>query len=93
MFVTEVGEPVNPSSLTRRFRRLLEEMGLPPMRFHDLRHSCASLLIAEGVHPRLIMENLGHSQISVTMNLYGHVSPVVQREVAGRMDGLLSGSI
>lgn len=60
-------------------------------RYHDLRHSAASLLIAEGVHPRLIMETLGHSQISVTMNLYGHVAPVVQRQVAAHMDGLLTG--
>lgn len=90
VFTTAIGEPLNPSSLTRRFRLLLASLKLPQMRFHDLRHSCASLLIAEGVHPRLIMETLGHSQISVTMNLYGHVAPVVQREVADRMGGILA---
>jgi integrase len=90
VFTTAVGEPLNPSSLTRRFRAALTEVGLPQMRFHDLRHSCASLLIAEGVHPRLIMETLGHSQISLTMNRYGHVGQAVQREVAGRMDGLMA---
>lgn len=89
VFTTSLGEPLNPSSLTRRFRATLADLKLPTMRFHDLRHSCASLLIAEGVHPRLIMETLGHSQISLTMNRYAHVAPVVQREVAGRMDGLL----
>jgi len=91
VFTTEMGEPVNPSSLTRRFRGKLTTLKLPQMRFHDLRHSCASLLIAQGVHPRLIMETLGHSQIGITMNLYGHVAPIVQREVASQMNDLLSG--
>ncbi len=91
VFTTELGAPLNPSSLTRRFRLTLASLGLPQMRFHDLRHSCASLLIAEGVHPRLIMETLGHSQISLTMNRYAHIAPVVQREVASRMDSLVSG--
>jgi integrase len=90
VFTTPLGEPLNPSSLTRRFRLALTALKLPQMRFHDLRHSCAALLIAEGVHPRLIMETLGHSQISLTMNRYGHVGQVVQREVAGHMDGLIA---
>ena len=90
VFTTELGEPLNPSALTRRFRLVLDAIGLPQMRFHDLRHSCASLLIAEGFHPRVIMEQLGHSQISLTMNRYAHVAPVVQREVANAMDGLFA---
>ena len=89
VFTTATGDPLNPSSLTRRFRALLKQIGLPDMRFHDLRHSCASLLIAQGVHARVIMEQLGHSQISLTMNTYGHVVAEVQREAAGQMDALL----
>ena len=58
---------------SHRFRRLLKKAGLPPMRFHDLCHACASLLLVQGVHPRVVMETLGHSQISLTMNTYGHV--------------------
>jgi len=92
VFTTSAGAPLNPSSLTRRFRGALDDLGLPQMRFHDLRHSCASLLIAEGVHPRVIMQTLGHSQISLTMNRYGHVAQTVQREVADRMDALVSGN-
>ena len=57
---------------------------------HDLRHSCATLLLAQGVHPRVIMEILGHSQIAVTMNLYAHVIPAMRKEVAGQMDAILA---
>ena len=58
--------------------------------FHDLRHTCATLLLAQGVHPRLIMEILGHSQIGITMNLYAHVLPAMQKETAARMDAILT---
>jgi integrase len=64
---------------------------LPPMRFHDLRHACASLLLVQGVHPRVVMETLGHSQISLTMDTYSHVIPALQREAADRMEAVLAG--
>lgn len=60
------------------------------MRFHDLRHTCATLLLAQGVYPRVVMEILGHSQISITMNLYSHVIPAMQQEVAARLDAILA---
>ena len=60
------------------------------MRFHDLRHACASLLLVQGVHPRVVMETLGHSQISLTMNTYSHVLPALQREAADRMEAVLA---
>jgi integrase len=56
--------------------------------FHDLRHGCATVLISQGVHPRIVMEIMGHSQISVTMNTYGHVLPETQREAARLLDQL-----
>ncbi len=59
-------------------------------RFHDLRHACASLLLAQGVHPRVVMETLGHSNISLTMNTYSHVIPALQREAASKMDGIFA---
>ena len=59
------------------------------MRFHDLRHSCASLLLAQGVAPRVVMETLGHSRISVTLDTYTHVLPALQREAADAMDRAL----
>ena len=60
------------------------------MRFHDLRHSAATLLFIKGVHPRVVMELLGHSEINLTMNTYSHVIPEVQREAAARMDEILA---
>jgi integrase len=61
-----------------------------PLRFHDLRHTCATMLIAQGIHPRTVMEVLGHSQISVTMNTYGHVQPEVMRAASDAMDRLFT---
>lgn len=90
VFLSRSGGLLNPSSATRRFQEKLTEAGLPKMRFHDLRHSTATLLLSRGVHPRLVMELLGHSQISLTMNTYSHVIPQMQRETADAMDGLLA---
>lgn len=73
VFASVVGTPINPRNLVRQFKGLLEAAGLRDMRFHDLRHSCATFLIARGEHPRTVMEILGRSQISTTMNVYGHV--------------------
>ncbi len=68
---------------------LVDHAGLPPMRFHDLRHSCASLLLAQGVAPRVVMETLGHSRIAVSLDTYTHVLPALQREAADAMDRAL----
>jgi integrase len=70
---------------------VLKLAGLPETtRFHDLRHSCATLLIAQGVHPRVVMEILGHSNIATTMNTYAHVLPKVSRDAADKIDALLT---
>ena len=90
VFCTQTGGPLDSRNVTRDFQRSLAKAGLPHMRFHDLRHSCASLLLAQGVHPRVVMETLGHSQIALTLNTYSHVIPVLQREAADRMEAALS---
>ncbi len=59
-------------------------------RFHDLRHSCATLLLVQGVSPRVVMDVLGHSQIALTMNTYTHVLPQLRREAAERMEALIA---
>ena len=64
--------------------------GVPRVRFHDLRHTAATLLLAQGVDPRTIMETLGHSQISLTLNTYSHVLPALQIEAAAKVDAILS---
>jgi integrase len=73
VFTTRVGTPIDGISVTRRFQRILTGAGLPQQRFHDLRHACASLLLSQGVPARVVMETLGHSQISLTLNPYSHV--------------------
>ncbi len=89
VFTTKIGTPLDGGNVTKQFQAILEGAGLPRQRFHDLRHSCASLLLAQGVHPRVVMETLGHSQISLTMNTYSHVMPELQREAADKMGELL----
>ena len=90
VFTTTVGTPIDGISVTRRFQRILRAAGLPHQRFHDLRHACASLLLAQGVPARVVMETLGHSQISLTLNTYCHVIPALGREAAERMDEVLT---
>lgn len=85
MFTTPIGTPVDPRNDYREFKKLLGKAGLPSVRLHDLRHTAASLLVAQGVPPRVVMEILGHSQIARTMNTYSHVAPEVSREAADRI--------
>lgn len=64
--------------------------GLPRIRFHSLRHTAASLLLAQGTHPRVVIEMFGHSTIALTMNTYSHVIPALERDAADRMNAILS---
>jgi integrase len=92
VFCNEVGGFVDASNLVRRsFLPLLKRAGLPRIRFHDLRHSAATLLLSEGVHPKIVSEMLGHSQIAVTLDLYSHVTPTMQRQAAEAMEAVLGG--
>ncbi len=91
VFTSVIGTPLDGDNVYKLFRRLLKDNSLPDIRFHDLRHSCASLLLAKGISPRVIMETLGHSQISLTMDTYSHVMPVLMKEAADAMDAILAG--
>jgi integrase len=86
VFTSSTGRPLDQRNVLRMFRRLLRKAKLPRMRFHDLRHSCASLLLAQHISPRVVMETLGHSRISVTMDTYTHVMPALMRDAADAMD-------
>ncbi len=79
--------------MTHQFHRVLAKAGLQKRRFHDLRHSCATLLVAQGVSPRVVMDILGHSQIALTMNTYTHVLPELKRDAAERMDRVVKGEL
>ncbi|MDX3575897.1 site-specific integrase [Streptomyces sp. FL07-04A] len=89
VFATRNGRPVEPRNMYRSFTRVAESAGLRVIRLHDARHGCATLLTAAGVAPRVVMEILGHSQISITMDVYTHVVQDTQREAISHMDRLL----
>lgn len=92
VFTNYHGGPIEPRNLNRSFKALLEKAGLPSTpRLHDLRQGCAALLLAQNVHPRIVMELLGHSQISLTLDTYSHVVPSLMREAADKMDALPAG--
>jgi integrase len=90
IFTTRSGRPIDPRSVNKAFARLLKRAGINPSRVHDLRHTCASLLLLDGASDREVMELLGHSSTHITMNIYAHVLNESKRRLAARMDNLLS---
>lgn len=91
VFADAVGGPLEGRHMLRHyFRPLLERAGLPSIRFHDLRHTTATLLLAQGVHPKVVSEMLGHTTIGITLDTYSHVLPQMQRDAATTLDRLLS---
>lgn len=90
VFTTVAGTPLDARNVTREFQAMLVAAGLPRIRFHDLRHTAATLLLSQGVDPRTIMETLGHSQISLTLNTYSHVMPALQIDAAAKLDAVFS---
>lgn len=91
VFTSAVGTVIEPRNLTRSFEELMTRAGVRRIRFHDLRHTCASMLLAQGVPARVVMEVLGHSQLAITTDLYSHVMPTALREAADAMDRALGG--
>jgi integrase len=90
VFPNSTGKPANAGYLLRsEFYPLLERAGLPKMRFHDLRHSAATLMLGSGVHPKIASEVLGHARTGTTMDLYSHTSMTMQRDASAAMDRLL----
>ena len=83
------GQPLKPNSLTHEFVRFIAGTALPQVRFHDLRHSHATHLLASGVHPKIAQERLGHATIATTLDLYSHVLPGMQADAASRVDEVL----
>lgn len=94
VFAQADGTPVQPNSLTHEFVRILgQTQSLPRIRFHDLRHSHATHLLANGVHPKIAQERLGHSSVGITLDLYSHVLPGMQADAAARVDAALRAAI
>ena len=89
IFCNAVGRHIRASNLLRRsFRPLLARAGLPAIRFHDLRHTAATLLLLQGVHVKVVSEMLGHSSVSLTLDVYSHVLPSMQSDAAAKMEAL-----
>ncbi|WP_374712963.1 tyrosine-type recombinase/integrase [Symbiobacterium terraclitae] len=90
VFAQSDGRPWNPSHVTQHWAVVLERAGLPHVRLHDLRHTHATLLLEAGVHPKVVSERLGHSTTTLTLDVYSHVMPSMQREAAAAIDDALS---
>jgi len=91
VFASETGAPLDRRYLTsRRFKPLLKRAGLPHFRFHDLRHTCATLLLTQNVNPKVVSEMLGHSSIAITLDTYSHVLPNMQDSAARALEEALS---
>jgi integrase len=90
IFATSVGTPLNPENLVKRsFKPLLSKAALPEIRFHDLRHTCATLLLGRAVHPKIVQELLGHATIAMTLDTYSHYLPSMGDQASGAMGDAL----
>ena len=89
VFAQPNGRPIDKKTDYDDWTRLLQQAGVRHVRLHDGRHTAATLLLSENVHPRVVMELLGHSQMRTTMDIYSHVMPALAREAADRMGALL----
>ncbi len=90
IFPGERGQPMRPWTLTRKLQRILKRVALPHIRFHDLRHTCATLLLSKGVHPKFVQELLGHATISITLDTYSHVIPAMGDQTRKAIEDVLS---
>jgi len=86
VFCTNAGAPLDPSGLSRRFKRIATKVNAPKLRFHDLRHTHATMLLSQGVHPKVVQERLGHESINITLDTYSHVLPGMQEDAVAKME-------
>jgi integrase len=89
VFAQALGQPYSPGQVSKTFALLLRRAGLPKIRFHDLRHTAATVLFAARVHPKAVSERLGHATVSLTLDRYSHVLPTIQGDAALAMDNAL----
>ncbi len=89
VFCREDGSPTWPQSLSRAFERHTKQAGLPVIRFHDLRHTHATLALAAGLHPKVVSERLGHAGVGITLDTYSHAIPAMQEDAAATVAALI----
>ncbi|MCH8993430.1 MAG: site-specific integrase [Chloroflexi bacterium] len=92
MFTREDGEPIHPAWLTRAFRQRVKDAGVPRIRFHDLRHTHATIMMRAGIHPKVVSERLGHATVSITLDTYSHAVPSLQEDAAERAAAVVFGT-
>jgi integrase len=92
VFTTADGGPIAPRNLIRRFKELIERADVPKIRFHDLRHCHATLLLQEGLPAKVVSERLGHASIAITLDTYSHVLPNMQEQAADSIERALFGA-
>jgi len=89
VFCTHEGTPLRPNSVSRAWTMLAARCGVKVIRFHDARHTHASLMLKQGIHPKIVQERLGHSGIAITLDTYSHVAPGLQEAAAAQFDKLI----
>jgi len=90
IFSTPEGKPLRPNTVSRAWTMLAARAGLKVIRLHDARHTHASLMLKQGVHPKIVQERLGHASIQITLDTYSHVAPGLQEAAAKSFDNLVS---
>lgn len=93
VFTSIIGEPLNPSVLTQNFQQVVTKAGLKVVRFHDLRHTFASLMLLRGAKPKVISEALGHSSVAFTMDIYSHIIEGMQEDAMALLDEVLPAGV
>jgi integrase len=91
VFCQANGQPIDPRNFTRHFERLLKEAGVPRIRFHDGRHTFATLMLELGEAPKTVQTMLGHTKISTTLDIYSHVSLDLEKRAAANLNAVLRG--
>ncbi|MDQ3533669.1 MAG: site-specific integrase, partial [Actinomycetota bacterium] len=89
VFTRDDGSPVHPHSVSQGFDRRIRRLDLPRIRFHDLRHTSATLALSAGIHPKVVSERLGHASVTITLDTYSHVVPTLQEEAAAKIGALV----
>ena len=92
VFCRPDGGPLHPERFSRMFSRELAKIGLPAIRLHDRRHTWATLALQNGVHPKVVQERLGHAKVSITLDIYSHVTEGLHAAAADRVAGLIFGT-